>query len=189
MKLEDLLLQKKTSILERWFHVIVETYPPETAKFLKKQKDRFANPVGAAIFQGIDGIFDQLCQDIDLDEVSPFLDKIVRIRAIQDFSPSQTVAFIFLLKHVIREELESEIRENQLTQELFIIESRIDDLALLSFNIYMKCREQIYEMKFNEVRNKTYSLLKKANLLYEIPESVSGCQHETSTDKMTPLTV
>ncbi len=53
----------------------------------------------------------------------------------------------------------------------------------------MKCREQIYEMRFNEVRNKTYSLLKKANLLYEIPESVSGCQHETNTDKLTPLTV
>ncbi|MBW2645870.1 MAG: RsbRD N-terminal domain-containing protein [Deltaproteobacteria bacterium] len=189
MKLEDLLLQKKTSILERWFRVIVETYPPETAKFLKKQKDRFANPVGAAIFQGISGIFDQICQEINLDEASPFLDKIVRTRAIQDFSPSQAVAFIFLLKHVIREELENEIRENQLTQELFIVESRIDDLALLSFNIYMKCREQIYEMRFNEVRNKTYSLLKKANLLYEIPESVSGGQHETNTDNLTPLTV
>lgn len=175
MKLQNLLSEKRSKILEKWFHLILETYPPETAKFLKKQKDRFANPVGAAIYQGIEGIFDQLCQGIDSDKVSPFLDKIIRVRAIQDFSPSQAIAFIFILKHVIREELKQEIRENGISEELLTIEFGIDDLALLSFNIYMACREKIYDMKFNEVRNKTYSLLKKTNLLYEIPEKVSGC--------------
>lgn len=176
MKLENLLLKKRSAILERWFHLILETYPPETAKFLKKQKDRFANPVGAAISEGIEGIFDQLCQGIDYGKVSPFLDKIIRVRAIQDFFPSQAIAFIFLLKPVLREELESEIRENDVSEELLALESRIDDLALISFDIYMQCREKIYDMKFNEVRNKTYSLLKKTNLLYEIPEKVSGCE-------------
>jgi hypothetical protein len=176
MKLENLLSKKRPAILERWFQLIVETYPPETAKFLKKQKDRFANPVGAAIFEGIEGIFDQLCQGIDYSKVSPFLDKIIRIRAIQDFFPSQAVAFIFPLKQVIREELATETLENAASAELLVLESRIDYLALVSFDIYMQCREKIYDMKFNEVRNKTYSLLKKTNLLYEIPEKVSGCE-------------
>ena len=175
MKLENLLSKKRSAILERWFHLILETYPPETAKFLKKQKDRFANPVGAAISEGIEGIFDQLCQGIDYGNVSPFLDKIIRIRAIQDFLPSQAIAFIFLLKQVVREEIATETLEDG-ASELLAFESRIDDLALVSFDIYMQCREKIYDMKFNEVRNKTYGLLKKTNLLYEIPEKVSGCE-------------
>lgn len=173
MKLENLLLQKRAVILKRWFHLILETYPPQTAKFLKSQKDRFANPVGYAISCGIEGIFDQLCQGIDSDKASSFLDKIIRVRAIQDFSPSQAIAFIFLLKKVIRQELESEIRENGVSEELLALESRIDDLAFLSFDIYMQCREKLYEIKVNEIRTRTHRLLKRANMICDISEQES----------------
>jgi len=170
MKLENLLSQKRAAILERWFHLILEAYPIDTSTFLKKQKDRFANPVGYTISQGIEGLFEELLQGMDSDKVSSFLDNIVRVRAVQDFSPSQAMAFIFLLKKVIREELKSEMRENGLAEELLIFESKIDALALLSFDIYMKCREKIYEIRVNEVKNSVYMLLRKANLICEIPE-------------------
>jgi len=170
MKLENLLLQKRAAILERWFDVILETYPADTSTFLKKQKDRFANPVGCTISQGIEALFETLIQGMDYDKVSSFLDNIIRIRAVQDFSPSQAVAFIFLLKKVIREELEGEIGENGFVEDLLIFESKIDALALLSFDIFMKCREKIYEIRVNEVKNSVYTLLKRANLICEIPE-------------------
>lgn len=150
--------------------MILETYPADTSTFLKKQKDRFANPVGSTISQGIEGLFDELLKEMDSDKVSTFLDKIIRVRAVQDFSPSQAMAFIFLLKKVIREELGREIRENGLAEELLKLESRIDILALLSFDIYMKCREKIYEIRVNEVKNTVHMLLKRANLICEIPE-------------------
>lgn len=169
-KLESLLLQKKSAILEKWLDLILEVYPSETQRFLKKQKDRFANPVGYTIFQGMEALYHALIHGIDYDKVSPFLDRIVRIRAVQDFSPSQAIAFIFILKKVIREELGTEIRENQLFDELLILETQIDKLALLSFEIYMKCREKIYEIRVNEVKNSVYMLLKRANLICEIPE-------------------
>ncbi len=88
----------------------------------------------------------------------------------QDFSPSQAVAFIFLLKRVIREELESEIPENQLFDELMIIDSRIDDMALLGFDIYMGCREKIYEIRAKEAKNRVSGLLQKSGLISEIPD-------------------
>jgi len=138
--------------------------------FLKKQKDRFANPVGYTISQGIEGLFEELLQGMDSGKVSSFLDNIVRVRAVQDFPPSQAMAFIFLLKKVIKEELKSEIRENGLAEELLIFESKIDALALLSFDIYMKCREKIYEIRVKEVKNSVHMLLRKANLICEIPE-------------------
>ncbi|PIQ94614.1 MAG: hypothetical protein COV68_03520, partial [Nitrospirae bacterium CG11_big_fil_rev_8_21_14_0_20_41_14] len=97
INLKDLLLEKKSTILKRWFNMILETYPSTTSNFLKKQKNCFANPVGYNISQGINGIFDELLNEADTDKVSPFLDNIIRIKAVQDFSPSQAMSFIFLL--------------------------------------------------------------------------------------------
>ncbi len=170
VSLESLLLQKKSTILERWFNAILDTYPPDTAKFLKAQKNQFANPVGSMISEGIEGLFEGILNRMDPEKVSPFLDKVIRIRAVQDLTPTQAIAFVFVLKRLIREELESDIQKHQLSDELLFIESRIDDLALLSFDIYMKCREQVYELRTTEWKNRLFRLLQKADLLYEIEE-------------------
>jgi len=45
MRLEELLAQKKTAVIDKWFDVVAETYPADTAIFIKRQKDPFANPV------------------------------------------------------------------------------------------------------------------------------------------------
>ncbi len=179
MNLNNLLLERKSAILKRWFDLILESYPADTTSFLKGQKNRFANPVGYTISQGIDGLFGEILLELDSERVSPFLDNIMRIKAVQDFSPSQAISFIFFLKKVIRKELGSEIRGDRISEELLALESRIDDLALLSFDIYMKCRERIYELKSNEVRNMTFRLLQKANLVYEIQEQESDLESAT----------
>ena len=168
INLKDLLLEKKSTILKRWFNMILETYPSDTSNFLKKQKNCFANPVGYNISQGINGIFDELLNEADTDKVSPFLDNIIRIKAVQDFSPSQAMSFIFLLKKAIRESLGNKIHETHISKELLLFESKIDNLALLSFDIYIKCRERIYEIKADEVRRMTFRLLQRANLICEI---------------------
>jgi len=170
MNFKDLLLEKKSAILKRWFDVILESYPADTSNFLKKQKNRFANPVGYTISQGIEGLFGEILQGIDSEKASPFLDNIIRIKAIQDFSASQAVSFIFLLKKVIREEFEKEIKENQISIELAALEVKIDELALLSFDIFMKCREKIYDLKAEEIKRMTFKLLQRANLICEIQE-------------------
>jgi hypothetical protein len=170
MKLEKLLLQKKSTILDRWLQLILETYPADAQRFLKKQKDRFANPVGTTISKETENLYKQLLQRVETESLSASLHRIFRIRAVQDFSPSQAVAFIFLLKRVIREELKSEIPENRLFDELMIIESRIDDMALLGFDIYMRCREKIYEIRANEAKNRVSRLLQKSGLISEIPD-------------------
>jgi hypothetical protein len=170
MKLKDLLLETKPNILTKWFDKIIASYPADSSNFLRKQKNRFANPVGNTIFEGINGIFDMLVQGFDPETIYPFLGDIIRIRAVQDFSPSQAVSFVFLLKKVIRDSLESEIRENSLSEELALLDARIDEMALLSFDIYMKCKEKIYEIKADEVRRMTFRLLQKANLICETQE-------------------
>jgi len=36
--------------------------------------------------------------------------------------------------------------------DLSILEARIDEMALLAFDVFMRCREQLYEIKVNEAR-------------------------------------
>ena len=167
MNLNDLLLEKRSEILKKWFDLIIETYPEETANFLKSQKNQFNNPVGHAIFEGIEEIFKEVLGAPDPEKVAVYLDNIIRIRAIQEFSPSKALSFLFLLKKVIRAEVMNETREYHILEELSVIESRIDDLVNISFDIYMKCREKIYELKANEVKNWTYRLLQNTNMVKE----------------------
>jgi hypothetical protein len=168
MNLKHLLTEKKSAILKKWFDAIADTYPEDTAGFLKNKKARFQNPVGYNIAEGIAGLFDSLLQGMIPDTVSAFLDTIIRIRAIQDFQPSEALSFVFQLKKVVRQELGGEIlKSRELADELAAFESTIDDLALFSFDLYMKCREKIYELKANEARNMTFRLLQKARLIDE----------------------
>jgi hypothetical protein len=75
---------------------------------------------------------------------------------------------MFHLKNVIRGEIEA--GEPVAAEELLNLESRIDALALISFDIYMTCREKIYELKANEVKNMTFRLLQRAKLVREVQE-------------------
>lgn len=170
MRLKGLLSDKKSAILDRWFDAIVSTYPTDTSQFLKKQKNQFANPVGSTILQGIENIFDGLIKGLDKDKISPFLDNIIRIRAVQDFTPPQALSFIFFLKKIVRDEITKKIPDNELLEELLEFESEIDDLALISFDIFMQCREKLYEIKSNEVKRMTFRLLQQAKLICEIDE-------------------
>jgi hypothetical protein len=170
MSFRDILQQKKSAILERWFRLILDTYPPDASQFLKKQGDPFANPVGCSISRGVEELFDELIDEGDSDVVAPILDQIIRIRAVQDFSPARAVGFVFELKKSIRQELADELRAGATEHDLVELESRIDRMALLAFDIYMVCREKVYEIKANEAKNRTYMLLERAGLVSEIPD-------------------
>lgn len=163
MELKNLLAEKRGSILERWFHLIIQSYPPETAKFLKRKKDRFANPVGHSIITGTESIFDALVGEAGSESIPEFLDQIIKVRAIQDFTPSQAVAFMFLLKTVIREELGESVDREPLAAELSRLDARIDQLGLMAFDVYMRSREKLYEIRVKEVKNQSAKLLEYAD--------------------------
>jgi hypothetical protein len=164
MSLTKYLSEKKTAILGRWLTSIYESYPPETAIFLRKEKDRFDNPMGYRISEGLAGLYEALVDEMDRDRVLKFLDEIIRIRALQDFSPSQALAFIFLLKNILREELADEIRKENLAAEILELESRIDGLALLGFDVYTQRREKIQDLRVDEMKRRVSGLMRKTGL-------------------------
>jgi len=169
MRFKDVLVQKRGEILKRWFDLTIQSYPEDTAAYFKQKKDHFANPVGSTLRRGLDAILEELFKGTapDADTLRSSMDPIVRIRAIQDFKPSEAVSFIFSLKPIIRKISNKALTDENLESELRAFESEIDILGLLAFDIYMLCREKLYDLKANEVRNRTYRAFKRANLITE----------------------
>ena len=170
MSLTDLLQERRSSIVAQWFEAVVETYHEETRGPLRRQNAPFANPVGFNTAQGLEGLFDGILKGVMPAETSRFLDGIVRIRAVQDFSPSEAVRFIFQLKAVVRKELGESLSDPSIAGQLTAVESAIDDLALFAFDLYMQCREKIYDIKAKEARDMTFRLLQKAQHISENQE-------------------
>jgi len=181
MTLKNLLSQHGPSILERWLNLTLETYPGDSFAFLKKEKDRFQNPVGYTLSQETKALYGELLEDMDLDRLSASLDEIVKIRSVQDFSPSQATGFIFLLKQAIREALRSDIREQHVFEELLEFESRIDRLALLGLDVYTKWRDKVYEIRLEEVRTQremAFKIMERSAMIYEKLEPEPGPEDE-----------
>ena len=152
LAIQDLLKKNKAAILERWFHLILETYPANTAAMMRKDKNQFTNPVSSTLSREIDVLFKNLCEGSQDEKCQSSLDSILKIRSVQDFSPSKAVGFIFLLKRAIGETLKNDICKESVMDEWLKFQSRIDDLALQAFDIYMDCREKICEIRINQAK-------------------------------------
>jgi len=162
-----LLKQNRAMLLKRWTIQTLQTYPAESARFYSQETNQFANPVGHAIRQSLADLFDAILEGRDVEVIAPLLDSMVRIRAVQGFAPSNSLAFILFLKVLLRDELDAEIHSKRLGKELVAFEERIDGVLLVAFDIYVKCRQQLSDIKNKEFVNRHAQLLKRANLMSE----------------------
>jgi len=163
--LVPLITGKKAEILSQWFDAAIQGYAPDTSRFLKDRKDQFANPVGSTTKKGLEGLLDLLQAELEPQQVATHLDPIVRIRAVQDFTPSQAIAFIPALKHVLRSVFKNATKDPALRDQLVELEDRIDHLCLIAVDLYVACREGVYRLKANETRNRVFSAFERAGLV------------------------
>ena len=174
MGLEKALAKKRDTIVADWFDMVAKTYAPDTAHFLKQNKDPFTNPVGGYIAAGLAGLFDQILHGPDQETTRKFLDPIVRVRAVQNFSPSKAVAFVLILKKIVRKHLPIDPKNTRQVKELIDFEDRVDAMSLFAFDIYTQCREQIFALKANEEKDRIYKAFKRAGLIQEEPDKESA---------------
>ncbi len=145
-----LTAEQREIVVREWLAQTIRTYPEGTSRFLLQSQDPFKNPVGSAIRDGLPVLVEELSGAFQADRIRSALDEIVRIRAVQDFTASQAIGFIFFLKQIIREVPGVE------PAALSILNARIDELALFAFDSYMQSREKTWEIKLNESRRRVY---------------------------------
>ncbi len=164
-KLGTWLQQRRASVLERWFELVIATYPPESAAFLRGERDRFANPIGSTLRRELPALFDAVFGEGDGEEARRAVAAVIRLRAVQQLSPAAAVSFVPLLKRAISQELGAE--EGARAAELLTLHAQIDELTLAAVNELVECREQVYRLKAQEARAQVHSLLRRAGMLVE----------------------
>jgi len=160
MTLKELLTTNKSKILQRWLDLVLDTYPPETARFLKDEKDRFANPVAFTVKCNLELLLDDLLNNSAEKSTLLHIEEIIKIRAVQDFSPCQAVSFVWLLKEAILGELKVQIKTKEMCFELMKLESEIDKLSGVAFNVYSTCKNLIYQIRIKEFKAENSALMK-----------------------------
>jgi hypothetical protein len=204
MDFETFLSERKTVILARCLDLMLDVYPPETAQFLRSEKDRFLNPVWHTFTREMSIICDQITGGPDMEKAGPALENILRVMAVQGFSPSQAISFVYFLKKAAIEEMMrigkqgarigdrgsrkeergsegqgtrsedqgSRIKEQgararekgegaerkggpgaeDMVHALLDLDERTDRIACAAFDIYMKAREKIFEIRIKEIK-------------------------------------
>lgn len=169
MSLGDLLRRKREQLVQEWLARIVETYSAHTAHFLVNEGDPLRNPVGHALKQGLPILLDAVAGTLDVARAGPGLEDIVRIRAVQDFTPSQAISFVFLLKPIVRSAAGKQPADGLAADDLQALEDRVDRLALLAFDLFVNCREKIFAIQAEEAKRSVH-VLKRAHPEFGSPD-------------------
>lgn len=128
-------------------------FSKEFQGFVRRQPDPFANPVGGAIREVTEAVFEALLADEwDGGRFARELDQVVRIGAVQDIAPSQAAGFTLAFKGALRQALGAEAASNGMGPALQEAEARLDAVALQAFDLYLACREKIYELRVHDIK-------------------------------------
>lgn len=156
MDLAEAFRNYKEKIIDRWVEYTLSTY--QSSGFFIKERDIFANPVGGNIREGLKRLFALLIKGADVKDMLPSLEQIIKIRSVQEFSPSQAVAPLNAVKHITREILAADKERCHLVAELYDFEFAVDLAVLAAFDMYMQCREQLYRTRIQEIKSGTHIL-------------------------------
>lgn len=126
-----------------WIERTLASYPAEVRRSLSGEHDRFRNPAGHTIEESLTTLAREVLGAMNDRAIGEAIDTLARLRAVQDFSPSDALRFIFDLRAVI---------ERVCGETSPQLNSRIDELALIAFDGYMACREQIARLREKELR-------------------------------------
>lgn len=156
----------KKEAVDRWVEAVFSTYPLETTGFLRTKNDPFTNPVAHMTRQAASALYDALAgEEIDQDVVRASVERFIKLRAVQKFSPGVSMAVLYLLKPILRDSLLPEMRKAGYLDEYLDAESRLDTLALLAFDIYSQARDTVAESRIREIKNQYAQLAKWAQRL------------------------
>jgi hypothetical protein len=163
MDFQTALENNRAKIITLWFDATIRTYPEDTARMFARVKDRFDNPVGSLTLQSLEDTFSCLLGPLDPQAAESALDPVMRIRAIQSFTPAHAVGFVFELKTIVKEVLGRGLDDT--------LDRKIDQIGLSAFNRYMKCREEIFLLKANEAKDRIHKAFRRAGLVSEPGEN------------------
>jgi hypothetical protein len=139
---EQIVKENRKALLERWTSSVVAMLPGGMSH---------GSLVAAAIAEELGALLDAVT-DRTMQAAEPVM-RITRILAVQDIPPSRALSILFMLRGLIEElpvECDHPCRD------------RLEELTLQAFDSYMKHRETICQIKYDEGRRKMHMALRRA---------------------------
>lgn len=174
MAFKERLEAKKEQIVQRWLDEALSLYVQDASTVFAKQKNQFANPVGHSLREGTLAIFEALLEGQDAEKIGQLLVEIIKIRAVQQFDASAALDFIFRLKEIVRQEAEVDLSDAQVSTGYLSFERRVDEVGLAAFDVYVGCREQVFELRSNEMKRRVSWIVDKLNKRDSGPELIGA---------------
>jgi len=171
--------ERRENLLARWRKKMLAAYPADSAKFYGRECNGFANPVGQTIIENGEQLLNLVLDEGTDEEVRAALDPIIRIRAVQELSPSAALAFVPALKTAFREEIQELHTDNATSNALAALDARVDEVLLVAFDQYVLCREEVATIRVREAGRHVSGLLRRLGVAEwlgsgEPPESGSS---------------
>lgn len=162
--LEELQREKRAEIVDAWIRATLAIYPADTAAFYENGKDPFANPVGASVRDALGPLYDAFVSDAPLQEYAPHLDRIIKVRCVQDMPASQAVGFVFLLKEILRKQLATQPEDAETLHDFMAIGARIDRMAACAFDVYAAYLRKIADLRVREMKASVATLMRMSKI-------------------------
>jgi hypothetical protein len=158
--LEETMAAQRPRIIRQWLDVMLEAHAPETARFFEVERDPFANPVGAIVRGAAEALYDRLCQPTAA-AACPALERLMRLRAVEESRPSRAVGFLRELKRLLRAELAAGRDAPAVGADRLALEDRIDALTMEAVDLFVAAREELAALRVAESRRGTEKLLER----------------------------
>ncbi len=143
--------EHEEKIAARWIDYTLSTYT--SSEFFKNETDPFANPIGGTVNAALRELLSLLIQSAGRSAYQKPLQEIIAIRAVQQFSPSQAVAPINAVKHIVREVFAAEKKGSSFSDGLYDFDFAVDIALLAAFDLYMEFRERLYSVRLREIKS------------------------------------
>ena len=149
----DLIRKHRTAITEKWIRVIMQDDSLReditTNEDLRVQVDEL---VSALVDASQNGNFDNI-EASEYEEVMEIITGLSLSRAKQGYSPRETGMFVMSLKTAFTNFLMESKKDNlaALVQEILEINQLIDNLSIVTFDTYIKGREEVILRQTNEI--------------------------------------
>jgi hypothetical protein len=150
--LYELLRRRRGEIVHAWIEDTLASYSERAAEAWARERDPFANPVGHSLRVGMSAVVEWLLDGTDPESMRRGLDDILRIRAVQEFTPAQAVGFVARLKGILRRSTGARVDDDDARAELLELETRVDEVGLLAFDLYTQHRQRLYEGRVRELK-------------------------------------
>lgn len=179
MTVREVLGEGRDAVLERWRDLIRAADGRAGTALPTRGSDPFHDPMGAALDKGTAAILEALLGDGEPEAARPGVDEIVRVRSVQELTPSQALGFVFLLRRA----LQDVAGETGDAADWRPLDARLDTISLQAFEAYVAFREKVFDIRVREAARANSVLLRRARLAADSAGPADSCPTAGSSER------